>query len=156
MIKYCLDKWNTNKEKLQNALEIQTGWNECNYKDLVIATVEYILNGSDMYNDIQWDAKNITEIDNGDYQGTLIFLIPQDAYQPAEYEYLITYVYYGSCSGCDTLLAIQDYGDEKLTNSQVKAFMSLCKDIVMNMKKPYNCGWRNEEIFNEVSEESKQ
>lgn len=152
MIKYCLQKWDTNKEKLREFLRTQKGLNDCNYLDLVIAVVENVLNPSDNDYDYKWDYKHITEIDNGDYQGTLLFLIPLDTYQPCEHEYLITYVGYGSCSGCDALMSIQECwnGDGCLTEIQIKDYMSLCKDILTNIKKPYNCGWRNEEIFDEV------
>ena len=152
MIKYCLQKWDTNKEKLREFLRTSKELNDCNYLNLVAAVVEYILNPSDNDYDYRWDYKNITEIDNGDYQGTLLFLIPLDKYQPMENEYLITYVGYGSCSGCDTLMSIQECwnGDDCLTETQVEDFMILCKDILTNIKKPYNSGWRNEEIFDEV------
>ena len=106
--------------------------------------VEVILNNGD---DKTWDVGNITEIDNGDYQGTLLYLIPRDTYQPSEYDYLMTYVNYGSCSGCDTLQAIQNYEKEEITEGQLKDFMSLCKDLICCMIKPYNCGWREEEEF---------
>lgn len=150
MIKYCLKKWDKNKNKLEQFYRTTTGWNDCNYLDIVKAVVTYVLNDSEDDYD-NWDADGITEIDNGDYQGTLLFLIPKNTYQPSEYEYLMTYVGYGSCSGCDTLLAIQCYGEEPyLTEYQIKDFMILSKDIITNMKKPYNCGWRREEEFDEV------
>lgn len=157
MIKYCLKKWENNKSRLQVAFQTEKGWNSCSYKEIVIAIVENILNIDENanYKD-QWDTKNITEIDNGDYQGTLLFLIPKNTYQPAEYEYLITFVNYGSCSGCDTLQHIQNWCvDKPLSKSQIKDFMSLAKDIVMNMKKPYNSGWRNDDDFDEVEYKGK-
>lgn len=99
MIKYCLRKWEENKEKLEKSLLEDKSLNTCDYKHLVEKVVEVILNNGDGKT---WDVGNITEIDNGDYQGTLLYLIPEDTYQPSEYEYLMTYVGYGSCSGCDT------------------------------------------------------
>lgn len=151
MLKYCRDKWNENKDKLERALREANNLNECGYKELAAMIVEYILNpGEDDYN--TYDPKRITVIDNGDYQGTQLFMIPMDTYQPEEYEYLLTYVGYGSCSGCDTLLSIQDWGEGKLTDSQVKDFMKLCKDLVCNIVKPYNGGWREDDRFTEVSE----
>lgn len=153
MIRYCIKKWNENKEKLREFLKMQKGLYQCEYLDLVIAVVEHVLNPSDNDYDFKWDSKNITMIDNGDYQGTLLFLIPQDTYQPYEYDYLITYVNYGSCSGCDTLMSIQSSeicDEDYLTDEQVKDYMVLCKDILTNIKKPYNGGWRNEELFNEI------
>lgn len=154
MTYYCLNKWEQNKKRLEAVLRERTDLNECGYSELVKLVVREVLNdGKDeqeFCGDYFWDAEDITVVDNGDYQGTLMFLIPTCDYQPSEYEYLLTFVNYGSCSGCDTLLAIQDYGEGKLTERQVRDFMALCKDIVSNMIKPYNAGWRNEEQFNTV------
>lgn len=147
MLKYCLRKWDENKKKLEEELLKDPNLNECEYKHIVEKVVEIILNTNEEY---LWNTEGITEIDDGDYQGTLLFLIPRKTYQPLEYEYLMTYVGYGSCSGCDTLQAIQDYGESPISEDQLKDFMALCKDIITNMIKPYNCGWRNEEEFTEV------
>lgn len=147
MLKYCLRKWDENKKKLEEELLKDPDLNVCNYKHIVEKVVEIILNTNEEY---LWSSEGITEIDDGDYQGTLLFLIPRKTYQPSEYEYLMTYVGYGSCSGCDTLQAIQDYGETQISEDQLKGFMVLCKDIITNMIKPYNSGWRNEEEFMEV------
>lgn len=148
MLKYCLNKWNQNKDLLKNKLEKDSSLNSCEYSYLVKLVVDYILNPGE--EDSKWDSNNITVVDNGDYQGTQLFLIPVDTYKPSEYEYLMTYAGYGSCSGCDTLLSIQEYGEELLTEGQVKCFMQLCKDLVTSIIKPYNGGWRWEEEFDEV------
>lgn len=150
MLKYCLNKWNQNEKVLEERLKTTTGLNDCSYVDLVKLVVECILNEGTASYEKRWDINDITEIDHGDYQGTLLFLIPLRTYQPAEYEYLMTYVGYGSCSLCDTLRAIQDWPGDLLREEQVKDFMSLCKDLITNMIKPYNGGWRNEEEFEEV------
>ena len=152
MIKYCLKKWNKNKDKLYNALKNDTSLNYCEYFYLVQLVVRHILNGDDDNSEYeQWDDTRITIVDNGDYQGTLLFIIPQKTYQPTEYEYLMTFVNYGSCSGCDTLQSIQTFSNELPTNSQLKDYMALCKDLVCNMVKPFKCGWRNNEgVFDEV------
>lgn len=150
MLKYCLKKWDANKGVLEERLKSNAKLNECDYEYLVKMVVECILNqGEDLE---KWDTENITVVDNGDYQGTLLFLIPLDAYQPCEYEYLITYVGYGSCSGCDALESIQSltYSDEPPTASQLSDYMTLCKDIVTNIIKPYNGGWRFDEDFETV------
>jgi hypothetical protein len=153
MLKKLLEKWNENKDLLKRELAIRTDLNSCDYKDLVKLTFEIIFNtGCERYGENLCTEK-ITEIDNGSYQGTLLFLIPFDTYQPNEYEYLMTYVGYGSCSGCDALQAIQGYIDGKLTERQVNNFMGLCKDIICNTIKPYNSGWRNDEEFAVVEEE---
>lgn len=151
MLKYCLKKWYENKDVLETKLRSDESLNDCQYKYLVKLVVDCILNqGEDDTTGFVWDSERITEIDDGKYQGTLLYLIPVEDYCPAEYDYLMTYVNYGSCSGCDTLLSIQDYGEKRLTDSQVKGFMSLCKDILTNIIKPYNVGWRHNEEFSQV------
>ena len=147
MLKYCLRKWDENKKKLEEELLKDPDLNKCEYIHIVEKVVEIILNTNEEY---LWNTEGITEIDDGYYQGTLLFLIPRKTYQPSEYEYLMTYVGYGSCPGCDTLQAIQDYGENLISEDRLKDFMALCKDIITNMIKPYNSGWRNEEEFTEV------
>lgn len=159
MLKYCLNKWNSNKDKLKAKIRKDKKIYECGYKYLVKLVVDIILNEGKGEGDYHWDSDEITEIDNGDYQGTLLFLIPMEVYQPSEYEYLMTYVGYGSCSGCDTLQHIQSLywpGDdnEKLKEKALKEYMSLCKDILTNMIKPYNTGWRQDDRFEVVTMEA--
>ena len=73
----------------------------------------------------------MTVIDNGDYQGTQIFIIPINTYQPGVDEYVYTHTYYGSCSGCDTLQAIQSWdGDELPNEEQVKDYMELALHLL--------------------------
>lgn len=151
MIKYCLGKWNKNRKRLEEVLSKDTTLNTCEYVYLVKLVVDNILNDEDNSFSDDWDSTNITVIDNGDYQGTQLFLIPIRAYQPSEYEYLMTYVNYGSCSSCDTLLSIQGWDCNVIpTPEQLKDYMMLCKDLITNMIKPYNCGWREEDEFKVV------
>ena len=149
MLKYCLRKWDANKGILEKRLKTDISLNSCDYENLVKLVVECVLNPGD--DGLEWDAENITVVDDGDYQGTQLFLIPLSTYQPSESEYLMTFVDYGSCSGCDTLQAIQEWKDSLLTERQVKDFMSLCKDLVTNIIKPYNYGWRFKEGFEPIS-----
>lgn len=79
------------------------------------------------------DPQRIHEIDDGDYQGTLLFVIPADEYQPWNYWYVK--VCYGSCSGCDTLMAILDgdYGDT--IDEKVDSLFTLALHIVQGLKR---------------------
>lgn len=151
MVKYCLDRWDRNKNRLKKALSEDVELNECEYDYLVKMTVKYILNEEKSpFTCDNWDEENITLIDNGDYQGTRIFVIPCKTYQPSEYEYLMTFSNYGSCSGCDTLLAIQNgYYNPKVTptETQLEDYMTLCRDLVSNIVKPFNNGWREDKDF---------
>lgn len=148
MLKYCLKKWDANNGKLRDALANHPNLNDVEYIDLFKMVVHYILNdgGFDVCDDRRfqlgkWSENFITQIDNGDYQGTLLFLVARDTYQPDEDEYLMTYVGYGSCSGCDALEAA------KACDSMADDIFRICKDMVTNMVKPYNSGWRSDEDF---------
>lgn len=79
------------------------------------------------------DLNRITKIDHGDYQGTLVYVIAEEGYQPSTYWYVK--VGYGSCSGCDTLEGIREYSDEKPTDSQVAQYMTLALHVVQGLKK---------------------
>jgi hypothetical protein len=115
MLKFCVEQWDKNKGKLeQDIINNLKEYNDYSYKELIKKVVALVINDKDSDYGDDWDSEHITEIDNGDYQGTLLYMIPLKTYQPAEYDYLMTYVGYGSCSGCDTLQAIQMwYWDDK-------------------------------------------
>lgn len=158
MIKYALKKWDENKDALRNAIQQTEKDKRCfwDYNDIVKLVCRYIFNENVSDEDPMINADGITMIDNGDYQGTLIFMLPFDTDQPAEYEYLMTYVGYGSCSGCDTLQSIQadDEDDDETEKDLVDSYLSICKDIVSNTIRPYNQGWRNDMIYEPVNSSS--
>lgn len=143
MLKKVMEQWNKNKDKLRSDLANDVKLNSCEYIYLVEKVVSIILNNgdNDNYDYNIFSIKNITQIDNGDYQGTLLFIIPRNTYQPSAAEYLMTYVNYGSCSGCDTLQRIQGWIDEPPTEQQLNDYMALCLHLCENMTKPYKCSW---------------
>lgn len=156
MINIMKIRWNKNRETLRKVLSERTDLNTIEYKELVKLTFDVIFNEcnheSNRYairtHDQPLNLNAITKIDDGDYQGTLLFLIPFDTYQPGENEYLMTYIGYGSCSGCDVLQGLQSFSaNEKLDENQINGFMSLCKDIISNTIRPYNHGWREDELY---------
>lgn len=155
MLKYCVKKWEKNKDKLEDAIRNDKDINSCSYETLVQLVVKHILNDEDnKWMSRTWDDKNITVIDDGDYQGTKLFLIPTKNYQPGPYDYLMTYADYGSCSVCDTLEGIQsDHYGEKPTDEQVSDYMLLCLHLVQRMIKPYkHIYYDNEDEFGEFEE----
>src|SRR6185312_2360930 len=166
MINFAVNQWDKNKQKLEeNILNNLKDYEDCNYRYLVAKVIEFIFNDEESeFTGDDYDCEKITEINNGSYQGTLLYMIPEKGYQPSEYQYLMTYVNYGSCSGCDTLKALQrqvedifdeysDYTPEaeaEKTAQAVKDIMSLCLHLVQNTIKPYNKGWAFDENFEEV------
>ena len=159
MIKYALKKWDENKDVLRNAIQQTEKDKRCtwDYEEIVKLVCRYIFNENVSDENPMINVDGITMIDNGDYQGTLLFMMPFDTYQPAGYEYLMTYVGYGSCSGCDTLQRIQldeMYYNVNSTDDLTDGYMALCKDIVSNAIRPYNTGWRNDMIYEPVNSSS--
>ena len=153
MIKYCVNKWDKNKGLLEEAIKERTDMAHVDYVDLLKMVVRYILNDGKETYDSKWNPDAIHTIDDGDYQGTLLFLIPSTDYQPGASDYLMTCVYYGSCCGCDTLQAIQSYmpytDESKVGEQQLKDFMTLCKDLVTSMIRPYK-SWDAGDEYDEV------
>lgn len=151
MFKFVRDHWPECEIRIKAALAEDPKWNSCDYEDLVKLAFDKMFN----HGKVILDLTQITTIDNGAYQGTQLYLIPFDTYQPSPEDYIMTHQYYGSCSGCDTLQAIQDWGNKPLTEEQIKNYTSLCRDLLVNAIKPYNGGWRNQDMFDLVEEEKK-
>ena len=131
MLKICRDNWYKHKEKLEEKIkdDINKRWT---YEELFKLTVDTILEEKDL------NTKNITLIKNGEYQGTLIFIIYDSYYQSSPWDYYMTYIYYGSCSVCDTLQRV--YYDD-LEEEKLKDLMYICKNFIENM----TCPWGAEE-----------
>lgn len=150
MINIIKEQWDKNKELLRKQLETGMTFNDCGYNDLVKLCFDTVYNNNLGHDLRPVDTGSITCIDDGDCRGTLLFIMPFciDDDRPSEYDYLMTYVGYGSCPGCDTLEEIQENGRAfVLTDEQVTDFMALCKDILSNTIRPYNTGWRQTDLF---------
>lgn len=78
------------------------------------------------------DPARIYQIDDGGYEGTLVFVIGAGGYKPSRYWYVK--VGYGSCSVCDTLQAIRGYEGDAPTKEQVDAYMTLALHIVQGLR----------------------
>lgn len=129
MIQEFVDRWLNNKGKAEKILKES---HPENYKSLVKLVIEIITSEEDD-GDFNPDPERIHQIDDGHYQGTLLFVIPEKGYQPSDYWY--AKVFYGSCSACDTLESIREYDDKKPNEKQVKGYMTLCLHIVEFLKK---------------------
>jgi hypothetical protein len=139
MDKEILKYWDKNNHKIKEKLKHFDTENYLSYSDLLKMTIEMIIDDEDDNYGLP-SYKRIGEVDNGDYQGTLIYIIGGHGYQPSNTDHWVTYVYYGSCSGCDTLQAIQsdnDYDSSKLKEQQIEDYWTLCLHMVQNMKRLY-------------------
>ena len=142
MIQSIIEKWESNKNELEDRFRLYNRDSELSYAKIVELIFETIINtnDNDLDNDCDnYDISKMTVIDDGDYQGTQIFIIPKNTYQPSIEDYLVTNTYYGSCSGCDTLEAIlSDYDWENeskyFRDSQVTDLMTLSLHLVQKLK----------------------
>lgn len=146
MKKFVIDAWEKHKNDLrENFRKDPNIWREW-YKDIVTTIYQTLFPK-------QLDLNHIIEIDDGDYQGSLLFVVPFNKYQPAPYEYLTTWVSYGSCSGCDTLIYIKEkcpWGgtDKEISKETLDELMRLALDIARNTRlfrdNPYDSKWNEE------------
>ena len=136
MVQEIVKQWDKNKHKLENYFKTTEQGEYCgSYEYILKKVIELVLNDEGGNSWERYDASNLHTIDDGDYQGTLVFLFPRETYQPSIEDYIITYVSYGSCSGCNTLQAISNYEDGIATDDQVKDYMMLALHLIQNMKK---------------------
>ena len=132
MVKEMISQWEENKHKLEEYFRTTTQDNYSEYKDIVKKIFELCLLKSD--NDYGFNIESMTVTDDGDWQGTQIFIIPKDCYQPEAEDYIVTDTYYGSCSGCDTLQGINYYEDSLPSEEQIKKYMTLALHLVQKLK----------------------
>lgn len=132
MIQSFVNSFEKNKDKIRSFFE---AGHPDEYKDIVrnvikFMEIDYMMDEGLINNP---DPNRIHEIDDGDYQGTLCFVISEKGYKPNNYYTVL--VGYGSCSGCDTLKAIRmdDIGN-KPTKEQIDDYMTLSLHIVQRLK----------------------
>lgn len=128
MIKELVSSWEENKDLVRQELLKK---HPEDYKELVTMLL------SKVATPLNLDLSNLTELDHGDYQGSLVYIIPENTYQPCTYYGAM--ISYGSCSVCDTLQRIKDYSDGLPNEEQVEQYMALCLHIVQKFKKLF--GW---------------
>ena len=134
MIQEIIKRWEENKYKLEEYFSTTKQEKFASYEAIVQQIFELVINSDeDSYE--RFNVNKMTVIDDGYYQGTQIFIIPRDTYQPNIDDYLITHTYYGSCSGCDVLEGIRNYSSGLPTEQQVKEYMILALHLVQKMKR---------------------
>lgn len=112
------------------------------YKHLLEITLKLMFKKKDYHGAVASPNTAIIHvIDDGHYQGTLLFVVPEDCYQPSRY--YVTKVSYGSCSGCDTMQAILGHGryndktgqyEYTLNDDQCKRLATLALHLIQGMK----------------------
>lgn len=128
MIKDFVEAWYRRKDNLREyiATHMQAEYSE--YKALVKLLFDIVINREMA----PFATDEIVEINHGNYQGTLIYLLHKNYYQPGVDEYVYTSVEYGSCSGCDTLQKISAGSEGRPSVRQVEDYMMLCLHLLQN------------------------
>ena len=103
------------------------------YIDIVRAVIEAVTTDEHSWKGDNPDPQRIHTIDDGEYQGVLLYVIAAKGYQPSDYWYVK--VGYGSCSGCDTLESIRGYSSEPPTEEQISDYLTLALHIAQGLKK---------------------
>ena len=134
MIKEFVEKWNKYKNDLEEFFRNTEQEKYSSYEEIVRILFDKVINKDE---EEPFDTKNICVIDDGNYQGTQIFILHKDVYQPRIDEYVYTNTYYGSCSGCDTLLSISSYIDELPSEEQIKEYMTLALHLLQKCEYMY-------------------
>lgn len=131
MINEFVQKWDKYKNDLEKYFR-ETNQDEYDeYSKIVKVLFEKVINKDIDYG--EYNTEEMLVIDDGDYQGTQIFILHRDVYQPGAEDYVYTNTYYGSCSGCDTLQAIQSWG-ELPNEEQIKDYMELSLHLLQKCR----------------------
>lgn len=132
MIQELVKQWEENKHKLEYYFKNTKQAEYDRYETIVKKIFELCIPKA--INHSEWALDKMTIIDDGGYQGTQIFIIPTNTYQPSVEHYVMTDTYYGSCSGCDTLKAIIMHNYDLPTDEQVKEYMTLALHLIQKLK----------------------
>lgn len=132
MIKRFITQFDDKRKELRDKISQR---HPENYEELLKMVIETINDEEEGFEPTP-DPDRIHRIDDGDYQGTLVFIIAENIYQPDRYWY--TMVAYGSCSGCDTLQGISNYDDDPPSKQQTDDYMTLALHMLQNMKELFD------------------
>lgn len=126
MIKEFIARFDASRQKLREGFKARR---PDDYRDLVRRVVEVLGPASGISGP---DPDRIHQINDGDYQGTLVFVIGEKGYQPSRYWAVL--ISYGSCSGCDTLEAFRGYGDDLVTDREAEEYLTLALHVVQGLR----------------------
>lgn len=109
MVQKFIDAWDKEQQRLKGELiqDCLTGADDAySYKSLVERAWTIATSHSAEYQKV--DLDNLKVFCSGDYSGDYLFIAPLGKGYCGPGDYIYAFIRYGSCSYCDTLLAIQD------------------------------------------------
>ena len=147
MIEHFVNQWYENKHKLESFLEKEYDQSEdkrywgLSYRELfrkvfelVVTEPREIRDAHDQrWNNYSWDWDRFQVIDDGEYQGELVFIMVPNVYQPSlDKDYYFTSVVYGSCSLDDSMMHVQEMVETK--EEKIQALMLAALHMVQATK----------------------
>lgn len=125
MIQEFVKAWDANRDKLREYIATHNQEDYDSYEKLLKALLDIVVNPYMVSIDkLEFNTNNIHKIDDGCYQGDVMFFI-QCLGSNSPTDYVWVWQWYGSCSGCDTLLGISRYEDGLPNEQQVSKYMTL-------------------------------
>lgn len=118
MVKEILEEFNEHKNNLKLYFENNSQENYFEWSSFIRKVISISLPTFEL----------VKYKERGSYQGEIEYSILKDN-KLYEGE-----TYYGSCSICDSLIAIHHYNNEKPTEKQVSAYMLLSLELIENLK----------------------
>ena len=129
MIKEFVDKWFAKQAWVNTQLKTRP---IRDYEDLIKIVAECVL-----FKEVDYlDQLHIKRTAFSDYSGVEYFIITTNTTADTDETY-ITHNWYGSCSGCDTLLGITKYEETGFDEQQIKELNILCLHLLQRMKPIY-------------------
>lgn len=128
MIKEFAAKWPEIKPKLEEAFRQSR---PVDYKEILQKLLTGLNPGGETYG--LPDPERIQEVDWGDYQGALVFVVGATGYQPGTH--WVVQVDYGSCSHCDTLEGLRGYYSDPLTPEETAGYVTLALHMLQGLWK---------------------
>lgn len=121
MLKYCVNQWEQNKEKLRVAFENCIIYSD--YEAFARLVIENIFP--------EWKNYKLDIHYYDEYQGEVVFFIHSDPW--AKEGLFLSYLDYGSCSVCDALqAAAEEVGEERVND-----MMAIALNFIQHMTHPY-------------------
>ena len=120
MLKYCVDQWEKNKNTLHTVFEKVDIYSD--YEEFARIIIENIFP--------EWENYEVAITKQGDYTGDVIFFISADT-EGSKNDIFLSYLRYGSCSVCDTLMRAAE-SEEKVEDQ-----MRVALHFIQNMMHPF-------------------
>ena len=135
--------WSANKDRLKQYLMENLENDFGSYQSLVKVLFDQVINPylkkeylGECFN--IYNTDRIHEINDSEYEGCLLYVIPLNNYFPSCDDYVLTYVEYGSCPICDTLQGIWELSDHYPPEKTVRDLMTLCLHLLQHCVKPFD------------------